>query len=89
MLAMTQVVNTTTNVFTCPSGKTTFAYVDVTSNNGSQIPITINIGNGSTFYTYWTGTTNFITVKLVLSSGDIIQVSTTGTVNVFVQGQSM
>jgi hypothetical protein len=89
MLAITQVANTTSNVFVAPTSKTSFVYVDVASNNGSQVNITISIGNGSTFYTYWTGTTNFVSAKLILTAGDIVQVGTTGTVNVFVHGQEM
>jgi hypothetical protein len=87
MLAITQVANTTSNVFIAPT--TSFVYVDVASNNGGQVNITISIGNGPTFYTYWTGVTDFVSAKLILTAGDIVQVSTTGTVNVFVHGQQM
>jgi hypothetical protein len=89
MLTRTQIVNDTANVYTCPSGKTGYVYVDVVSNDESSVSVTIKIGDGTTFYTYWTGTTNFISVKLILSSGDVVQVMTDGTVNVFVYGKEM
>jgi hypothetical protein len=86
MLARTQLNNTTTNVYTCPSGKKAYIFVDVASNDGSQVSMTVSIGDGTTFYTYWTGTTNFLSAKLVLDSGDVVRVGTTGVVNVFVYG---
>jgi len=89
MLTRIQIVNSTANVYTCSSGKTGYVYVDVASNDGSSVSVTIKIGDGTTFYTYWTGTTNFISVKLILSSGDVVQVMTNGTVNVFVYGKEM
>jgi hypothetical protein len=87
MLAMTQVSNTTTNVYTCPSNSTAYVFMDIVSPNAQSVSLTVSVGNGSTFYTYWTGYTNFISLKLVLTGGDIIRVSTTDTVNVFVSGQ--
>jgi hypothetical protein len=86
MLARVQLNNTTTNVYTCPSDKKAYVFVDVASNNGSNVDITISIGSGTTFYTYWTGTTNFLSVKLVLDGGDVVRVGTNGVVNVFVCG---
>jgi hypothetical protein len=89
MLARLQVNNTTANVYTCPSGKTAYVYVDIASNNGSSVSVTVQIGDGTTFYTYWTGSTNFLSVSLVLTSGDVVRVSTSGVVNVFVHGKEM
>jgi hypothetical protein len=86
MLARTQINNTTANVYTCPPGKTAYIYVDVSSNDGSQVSVNVSIGDGTTFYTYWTGTTNYLTIKLMLSGGDVLRVGTTGVVNVFVYG---
>jgi len=86
MLARTQINNTSANVYTCPSGKKAYVYVDIASNDGSNVSITVSIGDGTTFYTYWTGTTNFLAVKLVLDGGDVVRVGTTGVVNVFVYG---
>jgi hypothetical protein len=86
MLARVQLNNTTTNVYTCPSGKKAYIFVDVVSNDGSDVSITVSIGSGATFYTYWTGTTNFLSAKLVLDGGDIVRVGTNGVVNVFVYG---
>jgi threonine synthase len=86
MLARTQINNTSANVYTCPAGKKAYVYVDVASNDGSQVSITVSVGDGTTFYTYWTGTTNFLSVRLVLDAGDIVRVETTGVVNVFVYG---
>jgi len=89
MLARTQVSNTTSNVYTCPSGKTAYVFVDIASNDGSSVSFTVSIGDGSTFYTYWTGSTNFLSLQLILGSGDVVRVQTTGTVNVFVHGKEM
>jgi len=86
MLARTQINNTTANVYTCPSGKKAYIYVDVSSNDGSQVSMTVSVGDGTTFYTYWTGTTNFLSLKLVLDGGDVVRVGATGVVNVFVYG---
>ena len=86
MLARTQINNATADVYTCPSGKKAYVYVDVASNNGSNVSMTVSIGDGTTFYTYWTGTTNFLSLKLVLDGGDVVRVGTTGVVNVFVYG---
>jgi hypothetical protein len=86
MLTRTQLSNTSANVYTCPSGKKAYVYVDVASDDGSSVSITVSIGDGTTFYTYWTGTTNFLSVKLVLDGGDVVRVGTDGVVNVFVYG---
>jgi len=86
MLARMQLSNTTADVYTCPSEKKAYVYVDVASNDGSDVNITVSIGDGTTFYTYWTGTTNFLSLKLVLDGGDVVRVGTTGVVNVFVYG---
>jgi len=86
MLAKMQINNTTADVYTCPPGKRAYVYVDVASDNGSNVSITVKVGDGTTFYTYWTGATNFLSLKLVLDGGDVVNVSTTGIVNVFVYG---
>jgi len=86
MLARMQINNTTANVYTCPSGKKAYVYIDVASNDGNEVSMTVSIGDGTTFYTYWTGTTNFLSLKLVLDGGDVVRVGTTGVVNVFVYG---
>jgi hypothetical protein len=51
--------------------------------------LTVQVGDGTTFYTYWTGSTNFLSVSLVLTGGDVVRVSTSGVVNVFVHGKEM
>jgi hypothetical protein len=86
MLATTRLNNTTANVYTCPSGKKAYIFVDVASDNGNSVSMTVSIGDGTTFYTYWTGATNFLSAKLVLDGGDVVRVATTGVVNVFVYG---
>jgi len=86
MLARTQISNATANVYTCPSGKKAYVFVDVVSNDGSQVSVTLSIGDETNFQTYWTGETNFLSVKLVLDGGDVVRVSTDGLVNVFVYG---
>jgi hypothetical protein len=86
MLARTQISNATANVYTCPTGKKAYVFVDVASDDGSQVDLTLSIGHGTNFLTYWTGVTNFLSVKLVLDSGDAVRVSTNGVVNVFVHG---
>jgi hypothetical protein len=86
MLARMQLNNTTADVYTCPSGKKAYVYIDVASNDGSNVSMTVSVGDGTTFYTYWTGTTNFLSLKLVLDGGDVVRVGTTGVVNVFVYG---
>lgn len=86
MLARMQINNTTANVYTCPSGKKAYVYVDVVSNDGSNVSMMVSIGDETAFYTYWTGTTNFLSLKLVLDGGDVVRVGTTGLVNVFVYG---
>jgi hypothetical protein len=88
MLARTQINNTETTVYICPSGKTAVVRITVTSDDGSTVPITIKIGDGTTNLVFWTFTTNFVrTDPIWLTSGDVVIVSTTGTVNVFVDGK--
>jgi hypothetical protein len=88
MLARQQITNTEATVYTCPSGKTAVLRITVTSPNGSNVPITIKIGDGTTNLVFWTATTNFVrTDPIWLTAGDVIKVSTTGTVNVFVDGK--
>jgi len=89
MLARLQINNTTANVYTCPSGKISYVYVDIASNDGSYVNMTVQVGDGTTFYTYWTGSTNFLSVLLVLTGGDVVRVSTSSVVNVFVHGREM
>ena len=89
MLARLQVNNTTADVYTCPSGKTSYVYVDISSDDGSSVNMTVQVGDGTTFYTYWTGSTNFLSVSMVLTNGDVIRGSTNGVVNVFVHGREM
>jgi len=88
MLARTQITNTTATVYTCPSGKRAVVRITVASDNGSEVPMTIKIGDGTTNLVFWTATTNFVrTDPIWLTSGDVVVVSTTETVNVFVDGQ--
>jgi len=89
MLARLQVNNTTTNVYTCPSGKTAYVYVDIASDSGSSVNFTVSVGNGTTFYNYWVGSTTFLPLMMTLNSGDVIRVSTTAVVNVFVHGREV
>jgi hypothetical protein len=86
MLASTQISNAAVNVYTCPAGKKAYVFVDVASDDGSQVSVTLSIGDGATFRTCWTGTTNFLSVKFVLDGGDVVRVSTNGVVNVFIYG---
>ena len=88
MLARTQITNTEATVYTCPSGKSAVVRITVASNDGSNVPITIKIGDGTTNLVFWTATTNFVrTDPIWLTAGDVVRVSTTGTVNVFVDGK--
>jgi hypothetical protein len=88
MLARLQVNNTTANVYMCPSGKTAYVYVDIASSDGSSyVNMSVQVGDGTTFYTYWAGWTNFLSVLLVLNGGDVVRVWTSGIVNVFVHGK--
>jgi len=89
MLARLQINNATTNVYTCPSGKTAYVYVDVASNDGTSVSFNVQIGNGTTFYTYWTGSSSFLSLSLILNSGDVVRVGTSGIVNVFVHGKEI
>jgi len=89
MLARLQINNATTNVYTCPSGKTAYVYVDVASNDGNPVSFDVQIGDGTTFYTYWTGSTSFLSLSLILNSGDVVRVGTSGVVNVFVYGREI
>jgi hypothetical protein len=88
MLARQQIANAEATVYTCPSGKTAVLRITVTSNNGTDVPITIKIGDGTTNLVFWTATTNFVrTDPIWLTAGDVVRVATTGTVNVFVDGK--
>jgi hypothetical protein len=88
MLGRVQVTNTEATVYTCPSGKNAVVRITVTSPDGSNVPITIKIGDGTTNLVFWTATTNFVrTDPILLTSGDVVRVSTTGTVSVFVDGK--
>ena len=88
MLGRQQITNTTATVYTCPTGKTAVVRITVASNDGSTVPITIKIGDGTTNLVFWTASTNFVrTDPIWLTAGDVVQVSTTGTVNVFVDGK--
>jgi len=89
MLARLQVNNATTNVYTCPSGKTAYVYVDIASNNGFSVSFDVQIGDGTTFYTYWNGSTSFLSMSLILNSGDVVRVGTSDIVNVFVYGKEI
>jgi hypothetical protein len=88
MLAKQQITNTTTTVYTCPTGKTAVVRITVVSPDGSSVPITIKIGDGTTDLVFWTATTNFVrTDPIWLTAGDVVKVSTTGNVNVFIDGK--
>jgi len=88
MLARQQITNTEAVVYTCPAGKTAVVRITVVSPDGSNVPITIKIGDGVSNFVFWTATTNFVrTDPIWLTAGDVILVSTTGTVNVFVDGK--
>ena len=89
MLTRLQVNNATTDVYTCPSGKTAYVYVDIASNDGTPVSFNVKIGNGTTFYTYWIGSTNFLSLSLILNDGDIVRVETSSVVNVFVHGKEI
>jgi hypothetical protein len=88
MLARQQITNTEATVYTCPSGKTAVLRITVTSNDGSNVPIIIKIGDGTTNLVFWTATINFVrTDPIWLTAGDVVKVATTETVNVFVDGK--
>jgi hypothetical protein len=88
MLAKQQITNTEATVYTCPSGKTAVLRITVTSDDGSNVSITIKIGDGTTNLVFWMATTNFVrTDPIWLTAGDVVKVATTGTVNVFVDGK--
>jgi len=86
MLAIMQIVDTEETVYTCPSGKKAFVYVDIASNDGTPASITIKVGTGESFYVYWIGSAEFVSAKLALTAGYGVRVAATGTVNVFVHG---
>lgn len=83
MLAKTTVTNTETTVYTVPTGKTAFVFVDIYTETKS--PFTVKIDT-ITFYNEVGGVADFISMKMVLSASTAVKVSTTGTVNVFVHG---
>lgn len=86
MLA-TQAINNQSDVtvYTCPTGKKAMIFVDAFPI--SQAPsFTLKINN----YIYYTDTlVELISVKLSLTEGDTIKVSSDGQVNVFVHGLEM
>ena len=88
MLARQQITNTEATIYTCPAGKTSVARITIVSPDGSNVPITIKIGDGTSNLVFWTYTTNFVrTDPIWFTEGDVIRVATTGTVNVFVDGK--
>jgi hypothetical protein len=89
MLARLQVNNATTDVYTCPSGKTAYVYVDIASNDGTSVSFNVLVGDGTAFYTYWTGSSSFLSLSLILNGGDVVRVGTSGVVNVFVHGKEV
>jgi hypothetical protein len=88
MLAKKQISNTESIVYICPENKTAVVKITVVSVDGSEVPITIKLGDETTDLVFWSAVTDFIrTDALWLTSGDVIKVKTTGTVNVFVDGK--
>lgn len=82
MLSSVSLSNTEQTVYTVPSGKKALVYVDIYASS-SNTPMTLKINN----LNYYSGNiTGVFSVKLALTSGDTVKVSTTGTVNVFVHG---
>jgi len=86
MLNVIQINNQTdVTVYTCPTGKKAFIFVDVFP--VTPIDVTIKV-NG---VVYWSGSSvaDQISAKMVLSGGDVVSVSSSGQVNVFVHGQEI
>ena len=82
MLAVTQIENTEATVYTCPSEKTAFIYVDVFSTSASFVEMTVKIND----VVYWSGSMVVWSCKLSLDAGDTVKISTPAQVNVFVHG---
>lgn len=81
MLAETTINNTEVSVYTVPSGKQAYIYLDVYSSLGSGF--TVKINNREYFSEV---TAVFTRFRLCLTAGDVVRVGTSGTVNVFVHG---
>lgn len=82
MLARANINNTSTNVYTPPTGKKAYVYCDIwVLTPGS---LTVKIGD----IVYWehSNVSGQISIKLVIDSSDVLNISTTGNVNVFVHG---
>lgn len=81
MLAITNVSNTTVNVYSV-TNTAAYVYVDIWPIQPNEsFQMTINN------YVYFSGSSyDMYSAKLALSNGDVIGISTTGTVNVFVHG---
>lgn len=81
MIVSLTLEQTEETVFTVPSNKTAYIYLDLFSPNNSNVIIKIN---DITYYQ--TTTLTSWSAKLILTSGDQIKISTNGTVNVFIHG---
>lgn len=82
MLAAMSVSETEQTVYTVPSNKKAMVYVDIYTPSDSML-VTLKVND----LTYYSGhISGVFSVKLVLTSGDVIKVSAAGMVNVFVHG---
>lgn len=83
MLAQMQINNqTNVSVYTCPTARRAFVYIDIFPLTSTNVEVKINN------LTYWKedGLSEFVSLKVSLTSGDEVKVSSSGTVNVFVHG---
>jgi len=87
MLAITNINNEEREVYTCPEGKSAYIFLDIFctgSNNVADVTIKIND------VTYFSNLVDiFISAKLSLTAGDVIKVSSSSTLNIFVHGMEV
>lgn len=84
MLAIATINNTEQTVYTVPSGKKAYVYVDVFSPNASSLTLKIN----NVVY-YHEQSVVFVSFKLCLTSNDAVRVGSNGQVNVFIHGMEV
>jgi len=82
MLATTTVNNKEKVIYTVPSGKTAYVYVDIYLHTTGSLTVKIN----DLIYFADTPTMKMISIKLIMNSGDTLKVAYTGQANLFVHG---
>lgn len=84
MLAITNVNNEEKVVYTVPSGKNAYIYIDIHIVSGGTLTIKIN----DMIYFSDTPIEN-VSIKLALTSEDVMKISFTGQANIFVHGMEV